>query len=152
MTQKNHFHDIAGNELLGKLEADDVKMKLGEVKVLTIKRAFKQRMTDTATGEEHGTIKLIVEFAEFGGKGLVCNKTMGNAFAALVVAGFLPNDYEEITSEFKWGGLRVPMTVRNFEYQNVQYPKLCPVSSDTFEAQMKKAGVAQKKPASRRGR
>ncbi|MFA6118270.1 MAG: hypothetical protein WC729_30065 [Sphingomonas sp.] len=154
----NPFHDIAGNEALGKLEADDAGMKLGDVKLFTIRRAFKHHFSgdeyvDRKTGaleSSRAETKLIVEFVEFPGKGLTCNKTQGNAFAALASKGFLPLSFDEITQEFQWGGVRVPLVARNFEFEKKQYVKLCPVSSETFAEQMEKLGAAKPTPRTTR--
>jgi hypothetical protein len=141
---KNPWGGIAGEEIIAKLEAKDIA---SETVVLTIKRAFIETIYEKGTGEVLDT-KLVVEFDEFPKKGLKCNKTQGNAFRALVAAGKLPNDFNEVDESWGWEGLSVPLYKKDVEYKGETFPKLYPVSPSAFDSAlvgMKKAGAAPKK-------
>lgn len=151
----NPFKEIAGREIVAKLKSEEIPH---DKVVLTISRAYIQRI-----GRD---VFLAVEFAEFPKKALHCNKTQGNAFQSLVGHGCLPSTFNEITEEFGWEGLSVPLYKRTNTYTDKgtgeyhEAEKLYPVSPAVFDkslldfprlgnAEVKKVRNTKRRPATK---
>ena len=119
MAKKLSFKGVSGREPKEKLTVAAVRDAIGssvDKIVLTVKTAyfytFERRGTDR--GEE---TQLFVEFAEFDGFSLGCNKTQALAFEALVNAGHL-SDQADDSGDPLWTGARVPLMVRENTFED----------------------------------
>jgi hypothetical protein len=123
--------------ILPKLTVDVVReaMQSPEARrvVLTVEIAYLQRF---ASGDQ-----LFVEFREFPGFALQCNKTQASAFRRLVSAGILPDEQDE-DSELRWGGKPIPLVVHDFTFENETVQKWVPVHPDDYKRELASAAKA----------
>jgi hypothetical protein len=145
---KGPWKETAGREIMAKLESKAVD---GDKVCLTIKRCFVQRI---------GTqVELVVEFREFEKKGMRCNKTQAAALQALVGHGSLPDNFNEVTEEFAWDGLALPLFKKKVEYTDretgevTEHIKLYPVSPALYDkAVLEYPRLSKEPPKSGRAR
>lgn len=152
------WKETAGREVAAKLDFAEVNgvAKSDEV-TLTIKRCYVQRIGREA--------QLCIEFVEFAGKAMRCNKTQAAAIQSLVGHGHLPDTYNETMEEFiGWEGLSLPLFKKKIEWTDTQtgeiqdhykYYAVSPVTFDkslvdfprigTSKANKAKKGTTRKK-------
>lgn len=150
MSSKSIFKETAGRAIMDKLTADEIKT---ENVCLTIESAFVQRF-----GNRGQEAQIVMVFKEFPKQGLRLNKTQANRLQALVGAGLLPDEFNEVTEQFEgWGGLPFPLVKQDTEYPDADgvvqtYKKLYPVAVSGYDKAVKsfpRIGNEKQRPAAR---
>jgi hypothetical protein len=161
MAKTLSFKGVSGREPKEKLTVAVVRDAVGSAVdkiVLTVRSAYFYTFEKRNDRDREQT-QLFVEFAEFEGYSLNCNKTQAAAFEALVNAGHLPSQADDGGDPI-WEGARVPMYVRENEFEEkgavTKSDKWYPVLPRDFKSSLaaydKQASSSARKPAKKTGR